>query len=211
LHNDKIYVVNPDKNPKVYQEFDNKFKGLAGFHTVEFRGQNYFMSGDQSFVVVQLDKDVAVYRHYQRPTDIASGLLKTAQNAVLRHARVLDYQAHVWETSKRSVSFVPPGTSPQRLARRQRNNAEVLRGFGSFIPVIRTQAFKQGINDAFYFAKMKGEDNMLIRVNKDSGEEVERLAVKTDRPIYVIDDVQKIVYFADKKSVQVFELNGKNR
>ena len=57
-----------------------------------------------------------------------------------------------------------------------------------------------------FFTKDKtSKEKVLVKISKDSGEELDRLILNDARPIYKVDDVENRVLYADKKEIQVFE------
>ena len=47
---------------------------------------------------------------------------------------------------------------------------------------------------------------MLIKVNKDTGQEVDKLIFDDARPLYQVDEIQHRVYYANKSTLKVFNL-----
>jgi outer membrane protein assembly factor BamB len=214
LHDGRIYVVNPDQNPEVYRSIRCPYSNERVFHTVEFRKDAYFFSGSQEFVHLNLTTDQATRRYYERPLDTKS----MAGSLLDRQLRRLDIEkVETPQQEQRAYTGNPSLTTPLSEPGSERtvtvigqpNQRDTRYGnawMATSIPVTRRDVFQQGSDEAFYFTK-RDKNNVLIRVNKDNGLEMDALEVDSNRPIYRLDDVQKRLYVADKDKLNVFELN----
>ncbi len=84
--------------------------------------------------------------------------------------------------------------------------ASALADAATFTPAERHHAFSQTHDFAYFFTKDKAADaKVLIKVNKDSGEEVDKLIFDDARPLYKVDEVEDFVLYANKKTLKAFE------
>ena len=69
----------------------------------------------------------------------------------------------------------------------------------------RFSAMKQNADYAFILAKgEKGESAQLVKVRKNDGEEVDKITIDNDKPVYDIDPVTDDVYYVYKNELRVF-------
>lgn len=214
LHEKTLYFINPDQNPKVPLSFKDNYENLAAFHTLECREGGYFMSSSQEFIVFSPRQGKLVHRYYARPFDTKGSLLNVVHTSfsingsALRRSANWNAQSGKNKASQASIGLLPPGSgnTERKTANRQRATADGLSFAGTLIPPARFEAFQQSQNFAYYFTKGKGDENILVKINKDTGLETDQLIFDSNRPVYAVDEVQKRVFFATKGVLKVFDL-----
>jgi hypothetical protein len=205
LHDNKLYVVNPDRNPQVGKPYPVDFENLSAFHTVEFRPKGYFLTSSSEFIVFDPATGKLAHRYYPSPFD-SKGLFISVVNAQLSVQRAtLRSQA---AQNYRAAAILPPGTgNTERMKAAQQQNlaADALSFALSSMPPARVEAFKQSPDFAYYFAENKS-DKLLVKVSKDTGAETDKLIFDDARPIYQVDEIERRVYYANKSVLKVFNL-----
>jgi len=88
-------------------------------------------------------------------------------------------------------------------AESQWESADALEFVTALMPPARVEAFKQSRDFAWYFTKDKSA-NVLVKVNKDTGAEVDKLIFDDARPVYQVDEIQRRVYYASNNVLKVF-------
>lgn len=217
LNNGKVMVVNPDKYESTGIQFKVSLNNAAAFHTLEIREQRYFLTSSQEYVIINPDENLSKHKYYKRPfdskgmwMDVASAGLSIGAGAMaisgLNNAAMGGSKA-----TAASVGMMPPGSGNTeiRKANNQLAAADAMADAASVIPPGRFEAFKQSRDFAYYFASEKDAENgkrLLIKVNKDSGEEVDKLIFDDARPLYQIDEIQRKVYYANNTLLKVFNI-----
>ncbi len=205
LQRNELHIVNPDRNPAIVKSFKINFRDISGFHTLEFRPKGYFMTSSEEFVAFNLAAETAVHRYYARPADVGGALLGLVNLDVdLGLVGVSTYGARsgfgAARWSRPGWGNTVAGGNNNRVV-----TADVLGFTTTFMPSGRSEAFRSSRDFAWYFTR-KGADNVLVKINKDSGEETDQLILEGARPIYQVDEVQKRVYFCKGDLLKVFEM-----
>ncbi|MBK7937761.1 MAG: PQQ-binding-like beta-propeller repeat protein [Lewinellaceae bacterium] len=217
LTGQRLVMINPDKNPKVALEVKVPFENAAEFHTLEIREKSYFLSSQQEFVVFDAENGTAKHKFYKKPFDSKAFLANAARfgmavgSAVAVTSGVTNAGMGGTKAVGSTFGMMPPGSGDTeiRRANRQMNTAVVLNDASSMIPPVRFEAFRLTRDFAYYFTKEKSGDDaekMLIEVNKDSGEETDKLIFDNARPLYQVDEIEKRVYYANKSTLKVFNM-----
>lgn len=211
LHDNRLHILNPDNNPQVVKSFKDNFENLPAFHTVEFRANAYFLTSPKEFIVFEPATEKLTHRYYVRPFDV-QGMFIDMVNAELASNQALlnckathNAKTGAWKAERASAGLLPPGAGNTELqkADQQWRAADALEFASTLMPPARVEAFKQSRDFAWYFTKDKS-GNVLIKVNKDTGEETDRLIFDDARPIYQVDEIQRRVYYASNNVLKVF-------
>ncbi len=213
LHDNRLHILNPDSNPQVDRVFKDNFENLPAFHTVEFRDNAYFMTSSKEFIVFERSGEKLTHHYYVRPFDVQGMFLsmldaKMATDEALLNCRASrNAQAGAAKAERASAGLLPPGSGNTEInkAQHQLMAADALNYAASLMPPARFEAFKQSQNFAWYFTKDKN-NNVLVKVNKDTGAEADKLILDDARPVYQLDDIQKRVYYANKNVLKVFNM-----
>ncbi len=211
LHDNRLHILNPDKNPQVVQSFKDNFENLPAFHTVEFRANTYFLTSSKEFIVFEPATGKLTHRYYVRPFDVQGMFIDMVNAELASNIALLNCKAThnaktgAWKAERASAGLLPPGTGNTELqkADSQRSAADALDFASSLMPPARVEAFKQSRDFAWYFTKDKS-GNVLVKINKDTGEETDRLIFDDARPIYQVDEIQRRVYYAGNNVLKVF-------
>jgi len=213
LHDRQLYIVNPDQNPGVFKSYKAGIESVPAFHTVEFREKSYFMTSSKEFVAFDLGTEKFTHRYYAPPFD-TEGLFLSMAHAELSFGRhilisngIRDARTGAWKASRASAGLLPPGAGNTEFKRadRQFMAADGIDFVMVIMPPARFEAFKQSRNFAWYFAKLSGK-NTLVKVQKDTGEETDKLIFDDARPIYQVDEIQKRVYYGNGEVLKVFNM-----
>lgn len=217
LNNNKVTVINPDKYEKGGIQFNFLVTNTADFHTLEIRDQNYFLTSDQEFAIVNPETNMAKHKYYKRPFDSQGLLLGIASTGLAIGAGAMAMKGMTNAASGSSkaaastVGMAPPGSGDSELKKseRQMNNAQAMGDASSMVPPARWAAFQQSRDFAYYFTSEKDSENslkLLIKLNKDTGEEADKLIFDDARPLYQVDEIQRRAYYANKTTLKVFNL-----
>lgn len=210
-----LYVINPDtyKNGSVSMKL--KIRNSEEFTTLEIRDKAYFMTGPQEFVIAFPDEQRSIHKFYKKPFD-KKNFMSNVASAGLGAASAYSAVSGMTNTMKgaagaATMGMTPLGTGEREIAKGAQGfqNADYANKASSFVPPTRKAAFAQTQDFAYYFTKEKIDGNstkLLICVNKDSGEEVDKLIFDDARPNYKVDEIERRIYYGNKSSVKVFQL-----
>lgn len=213
-----VLIVNPDTYPSVAVTMTVDVFESKDFHTLELRENSYFLTSQQEYILIwPSDNNRVAHRYYKKPFDGKGLLLNTAGTAMTLGAGAMALSGMTDATSGAgravgsSFGMMPPGSGDTELRRanNQLGAANAMSGAASMMPSGRWEAFSQSRNFAYYFTKEKGDDEamkLLVKVSKDTGEEVDKLIFDDARPLYQVDEVQRRVYYANKGVLKVFNM-----
>lgn len=212
--NDNIFLMNPDKYENIFIGRKTRTNSTE-IISVEMRKEGYYLVGDQDFIIVKPEGAV-IERHYKPPFDgkhfwtsalstglaagsaaySVSGLTKSMKGSGEMVAGTLNADDDMAQRGGNSVS---KGTNQMRTG-------DQLGSVSGFVSPARFQTFSQTRDYSYFFTKDKAAgEKVLVKVNKDSGEEVDKYIFSSSRPVYKVDEFENRVYYGDKKELQVFE------
>lgn len=217
LTSNNLVLVNPDVYPQSAIQLKVDFENAAEFLTLELREKAYFMTGMQEFVIVEPDNNNVVHKYYKKPFDSKAFWINAANtgmavtSATMTVAGVSNAGKGGALATGSTMGMLPPGSgdTEMRRANRQLNTAATLDEVSSMMPPARFEAFRLTRDFAYYFTKEKSGDDtekILVKVNKDTGAEEDKLIFDNARPLYQVDEIQKRVYYADKNALKVFNM-----
>jgi hypothetical protein len=173
------------------------------------------MSSSQEFAILNFESSAVVNKHYKKPADTKAFFAELASTAVgLAGASMVMaglYNANAGAVSSFGMQAPGLGTPESHLgkASNQLGAAESILDIGTMIPSGRINAFKQTLDFAYYLSSEKKEKDemiVLVKVNKDSGAEAEKLVFDDPRPVYQVDEYTKRVYYLSKGMLKVFNM-----
>jgi hypothetical protein len=209
--NTAIFLVNPDKYPKSYLSKKTKTSAKELFF-VEMRKDCYYFAGQEDFVIVKPEGEV-IERHYKEPFDKKAFMTNTLGNAMSLGSVAYGVSGLTKSMKGSGELIMADSDAKEKQAEKdlkkgsnQLKTANALADASSFVPPGRHSAFSQSQDFAYFFTKdKKADEKVLVKVNKDSGEEVDKLILNDARPVYKADEVENRVFYADKKQLLVFE------
>lgn len=210
-----LWLVNPDKNPKVVKELKIDLIAPSAFNILEIRDQSYYMSSSQEFAILNFESSEIINKYYKKPADSKAFFAELASTAVgLAGASMVMsglYNAGAGGVTSLGMQAPGLGTPESHIGKagNQFNTGESLLDIGSMIPSGRIDAFKQTLDFAYYLSsekKDKDEMIVLVKINKDSGAEADKLIFDDPRPVYQVDEYTKRVYYLSKGMLKVFNM-----
>ena len=214
----KMLIINPDNIASVALSMTIDVFASKDFHTLEIRKNSYFLTSQQEYILVWPSEDNKVaHKYYKKPFDGKGFLMNTAGaamtvgSAAAGTSGIINANKGAAGAVGSSFGMMPPGSGETELRRanKQINAANTMADAASMMPSGRWEAFAQTRDHAYYFTKEKGDDEsvkLLIKVSKDTGEEVDKLIFDDARPLYQIDEIQKRIYYANKGVLKVFNM-----
>lgn len=212
-----IFVINPDAFKNGYAKMKVQLRQPAEFTTMEVRKNSYFMTGLQEFVIAFPDEQRSVHKYYKKPFDKTNFLIGAAQVGI-GAASLYQGVSGVTNSMKGAAGATSSvmgmnklGDGSREMAQAEQNfkNTRYLDTAGECMPPMRKAAFAQTQDFAYYFTKEKDGDEankILVCVNKDSGDEVDKLIFDDANPMYKVDEIENRVYYGNKSKLKVFQL-----
>ncbi|MEY4903177.1 MAG: hypothetical protein RLZZ292_992 [Bacteroidota bacterium] len=209
-----VTLINPDKFAKGMIAKKTK-TSVADIMAVEMRKDVYYFSGQEDFIIVKPEGEV-IERHYKEPFD-GKGFLTGALSAGLNLASAGLAVAGATKSMKGAGDLVGGTVSNnEQMTNNGAKNIEKggsnmaasdrLGNAASFMPPSRQSAFTQTRDFAYFFTKdKKADEKVLIKLNKDTGAEVDKLIFNDARPVYKVDEIEDRVLYSNKKQLMVFE------
>lgn len=177
--------------------------------------------GQNDVIGVGMDGNVLYHNTYKEPGETGRRLLKSGLIAVniagdinaSKQSMVTSasYSVNYRDTSGQVVSSSSYVFSEKDRAQAQRNldqQKTVLSGLNSELgPIVnqRFNALKQNSEYAFVFARGKdGESTQLVKIRKKDGNEVDKVAIDNNKPIYEVDPVNNNIYYVFNNELRTF-------
>lgn len=209
-----VSLVNPDKFPQGYVSKRTKTK-VSEIMSVEMRKDCYYFSGQEDYIIAKPEGEV-VEKHYKEPFDgkgfmmgaLAAGLsVGSAAMAVAGTTKVLKGAGDmVGGSMAGNEQMANKGTKNMEKGGNQLSAGLVMGDVAGFIPPARQSAFSQTRDFAYFFTKdKKADEKVLIKLNKDTGVEVDKLIFNDARPVYKVDEIEDRVLYSNKKQLMVFD------
>ena len=198
LDQNGILVINPDRLTDIAIRTNDEMNKVSNA-TLESRGKTYTAFNNQEILLLNIHDFSTKYKFYPRPTS-AGSIFSDLAVAAIGTAGVVN------SMSGAGQAFVP-GRSAQ--ANRNMSRGNTMMDMANYAPE-RRRNFMTGTSDYIYFfTKEKSNDEklrLLIKVDKDSGEETDKLIFDNTTPIYEIDEVDQKVYYGSSNTLKVFEM-----
>ncbi|MFN3752671.1 hypothetical protein [Flavobacterium sp.] len=208
-----LFLYNPDKGllPKKEQSISIKKPGFLNIF--EKTSTGYFISSPWEYIILN-DKGVIVtQKYYSTPGEtgrkllnVASGILDTA-GAASELTGITNMVGGTPEALGNSMG-VPGATTDQAdKGVKQFKRGEYYTEASSMLyNPNRLNAFTQTNDYAFFFTKDKEGNKFLVQVEKKSGKEIDKLKFESNDPKYVVDDVEKRVFYINKNNLDIFTI-----
>ncbi|QBZ96962.1 hypothetical protein [Flavobacterium sangjuense] len=206
-----LFFFNPDKGllPKTGQSISIKKPGFLNIF--EKTATGFFVSSPWEFIVLDDKGKIVTQKYYSTPGEtgrkllnVASGILDTA-GAVSEVEGITNMVGGTPEALGNSMG-VPGATTDQAdKGVKQFNRGEYYTEAADMLyNPNRLNAFTQTNDYAFFFTKDKTGNKFLVQVEKKSGKELDKLKFESNTPKYVVDEVEKRVFYINKNNLDIF-------
>ncbi len=224
IYNDKdLYRFDPkiDDKPEPFGKVDAKSdKTMAG---IELFDWGVSLTSQSEVIGIGNDGKPVFQKEYEQPGEGARKLMKVggmvassylggkgAIQSGIANATVTMSYVDEKGVSHTSSNYLVSESSRASLNQKAAGNAaagalvsELTKNVGT-----RFNALKQNANFAYIFAKDNSGDanlKVLVKVNKQNGEEVDKIIVDGTKPLYDIDASTNTVYFAKGNVLSIFK------
>ncbi len=209
FNDEELYRFNQTSNekPKPYAKL--KLKNEKLINSLEIFENNVSISGDSEVVGVDASGNVIFHNKYVQPGEAGRRLLKTALIAGQVVGSVATAQVTFTSTYRdsegnmisNSNSYDVFGEKAAAIGR-----AGFYAGqFGQQFVQSRFRAMQETDTYSIIFAKGDNGEKLLIKVDKETGDEIDKIIMENNKPIYDVDYVSDDIYYSKNKEVQIFK------
>ncbi len=179
-----------------------KFEGKEMPSKIELRDGNILLSSSQNMMLLSSNGKEMYHKHFKSPTKstfmkILSGALAVTSMAVSASAAyraganknsIGNYNSYGAQMDSYSKGFAQiAGASFSAMSKRFKASAQ-------------TQ------NDNFILTKLSSGVG-LVKIDKDSGEKTKEILLKDKKPTYIVDEMERILYYqASKNSIYAYKI-----
>ncbi len=210
VYNDeKMYRFNENSEtkPKPYAKL--KLKNEKSIASMDIFKNNVSISGQSEVVGINDAGEVVFHNKYSQPGELGRKFLK-AGLAVGTFASAV-------ATTKIEVYAVHRDANGNEVSQkigeigfdektRQIGEAGYFAGsIGKALVKKRFNALKQTDKYAIIFAKGENSEKLLVRVDKETGKELDKITVENNKPVYDYDSVSKDLFYSKGKTVKIFK------
>ncbi len=198
---------NSDDKPKAYAKLKLKDEKLIS--DMELFANNISISGESEVVGVDNSGAVIFHNKYTQPGELGRRLLKSAAIAgqiaggvasaeVTGTLTYRDSNGNEVSNSFRSSLF---GDKAQAIG-----EAGFYAGaIGQTFVQNRYLAMQETDNYSLIFAKGENGEKLLIKVDKETGTEIDKIVLESNKPIYDVDYVSDDIYYSKGKEISIFK------
>tara|TARA_R110000868_G_scaffold146932_1_gene368046 strand:+ start:769 stop:2655 length:1887 start_codon:yes stop_codon:yes gene_type:complete len=211
FNDEELYRFNQstDEKPKPYAKL--KLKNEKMISSMELFPNNVSISGESEVVGVDNSGAIIFHNKYTQPGELGRRLLKSAAIVGQIAGSVAAAEVTVHSTYRDSEGNTVNNSSSTALFG---NKAKAIgeAGFlagsvGQTFVQDRYLAMQETDNYSLIFAKGEAGEKLLIKVNKETGEEIDKITFDNNKPIYDVDYVSDDIYYSNGKEVRIFKGN----
>ncbi|WP_158975272.1 PQQ-binding-like beta-propeller repeat protein [Cellulophaga sp. L1A9] len=209
FNDEELYRFNQtsEEKPKPYAKL--KLKNEKMISSMELFPNNVSISGESEVVGVDNTGAVIFHNKYTQPGEFGRRLLKTT--AIVGQIAGSVAAAEITVGSQYKDSDGNPATAEGSYSvfgdkTRAIGEAGFLAGsIGQTFVQDRYLAMQETDNYSLIFAKGETGEKLLIKVNKETGEEIDKIILENNKPIYDVDYVSDDIYYSKGKEVRIFK------
>ena len=224
IYNDEdLYRFNPniDDKPEAFATIKAKSdKTMAG---IELFDWGVSLTSQSEVIGVSNEGKVAFQKQYQQPGEGSRKMMNIAGNVAgaylggrgslkqgVANATVSYTYVDEKGASHESTSYLMAEDSRQELNVSGAKDAAAAALIGALTKNFskRFNAMKQNSEYAFIFAKDKSEDanlKVLVKVSKRDGQELDKIIVENNKPLYDIDATTDTIFYAKDNQLLIFK------
>lgn len=211
IYNDEeLYRFNENtvEKPKAYAEL--KLKNDKTISSMEIFDKNVSITGQSEVIGVDNSGNVIFHNKYSQPGELGRRFLKAGAAIGTAVAAVASTKVEVYAVTKDANGNVigqdKIGEIGFSKKTQQLGEAGYLAGSISkeFVKD-RFNALQQTDNYAIIFGKGENKEKLLVRIDKESGEEVDKIIVENNKPIYNYDPVSKGLFYSKSNKLMIFK------
>lgn len=209
FNDEELYKFNEEsaKRPKPFSKL--KLKSEKTISSMLLFENNISISGQSEVVGIDFDGKVVFHNKYKQPGEFGRKLFKGIARAgqvasaigsaeVTTTTQYKDSKGNTVTNSNTSAVF---GKKAQAISKA---------GYAASSIAIdqlrnRFNAMQETDNYALIFAKGEEGEKYLIKVNKETGKEIDKIILENNKPIYDVDFATDDIYYSRKNEVKIFK------
>lgn len=210
VYNDeKLYRFNEnsEEKPKPYAKL--KLKSEKTIANMEIFKNNVSISGQNEVVGIDNAGVVTFHNKYSQPGEFGRKFLKAGLSVVNTASAIATTKIDVVAVQRDANGNVHEekiGEIGFDKKTQQIGEAGYFAGsIGKVLVKERFNALKQTDKYAVIFAKGENKEKLLVRVDKESGKELDKITVENNKPVYDYDSVSKDLFYSKGKTVKIFK------
>jgi hypothetical protein len=213
IGSESLYFYNPDKGilPKKGQTITIKKPGYL--NTFEKTASGYFVSSPWEYIILNNEGTIVTQKYYSTPGEGGRKLLNFAAGAMdvagaaSQTTGIANMIGGTPEALGNQLGVPGASTSQADKGIDQFDRGQYYSEASSMLyNPTRLNAFTQINEFAFYFTKDKEGNKFLVQVDKNSGKEIDKLKFEGNNPKYVVDEVEKRIFYINKNNLDIFRI-----
>lgn len=212
IYNDeKLYRFNENTTTKPSPYAKLKLKNEKLITSMEIFENNVSISGQSEVVGVKNDGSIAFHNKYSQPGEFGRKFIKGALSVTNTVAAIATTNIEVYQVTRdengNEVSTKVGEIGFDEKTRKIGAAGYMAGSIGKEFVKKRFNALKETDKYAILFAKGENNEKLLIRVDKETGKELDKIVVENNKPVYDYDSVTKDLFYSKGKIVKVFKGN----
>ena len=210
IYNDeKLYRFNENttEKPKPYSKLKLKKEKLIT--SMEIFENNVSISGQSEVVGVKSDGTIAFHNKYTQPGEFGRKFTKGALSVTNTIAAIATTNIEVHQVTRdENGNEITNKVGEIGFDKKTRQIGEagyITGSIGKALVKERYNALKETDKYAILFAKGENGEKLLIRVDKETGTELDKIIVENNRPVYDYDTVTKDLFYSKGNTVKIFK------
>ncbi len=209
FNDEELYKFNENttKRPKPFSKL--KLKKEKTISNMILFPNHISISGQNEVVGVDFDGKVLFHRKYSQPGEFGRKLFKGLAGVAQVASAVATAEVTVTSEYKDSEGNSVKNSSTSALFG---ENAKAIGEAGYIASGIAKNLLKERFNAmqetnkyALIFAKGDNKEKLLVKVSKETGEEMDKIVLENNKPIYDVDFATDIIYYSRKNEVKIFK------
>ncbi|WP_316807458.1 hypothetical protein [Pedobacter agri] len=217
FNDEKIYKFDPTavEKPEAFAKI--KVKNDKALSTLGLFDWGVSLTGENEVIGVNKNGTVKFQKTYKEPGAASRKLLKVGSLVSMSYLGVksglqqgFSEATYVSRDANGNLSekYLLSESSRERLKNKAAVNSGISQAIGATVlnrVDSRFKALKQNNDFAYIFARGEAdENNYLVKVNKATGEETDKIAIDNTKPIYEIDHVSDNLYYVNNNELRIF-------
>jgi hypothetical protein len=208
--NKKRYLIATDKVMFAISEDGGDYTELVNYkfdekevpNDMEMRGNNIYLSSDQNMYLFDENGKEIYQQYYKSPGistfgKIALGIVSVGSTAMAMQ------QAAVAGANKNTIGQY------NRVGAEANRNADMFASIGtaSFTAMAKRFRASTATKDSHVMLTKTGNGVGLLKLSKDNGEVEKELTTEDKKPVYVIDEIDNVLYYqSDNQTITIFKI-----
>lgn len=209
IYNDEeLYRFNENttERPEPYAKL--KLKSEKTISSMEIFQNNVSISGQSEVVGVDTSGNVLFHNKYSQPGEFGRKLLKKGIAVGTFASAVATTKIEVYSQSRdakgnirqQKVGEIGFGEKAQKIGKA----GYVVGNFSKQFVSDRYNALQETDKYAILFVKGENKEKLIVRIDKETGKEIDKIIVENNKPVYDYDMVTKDMYYSKGKEVKIF-------